>query len=82
MFCAGIEVANGQGMAQTTYRCNVCSSEILASRPLPAPHVCLLCRLSAEEAVAAVEEQKRSRGERLRLRRVGQRSADQAFTLS
>jgi hypothetical protein len=69
-------------MPQTTYRCSVCSSEILASRPLPAPHVCLLCRLSAEEAVAVAEEQKRSRAGRLRLRRVGQQSVDRAFTLS
>jgi hypothetical protein len=42
-------------MAQIIYRCEVCSSEILASAPASAPHVCLLCRLSAEEALSAVQ---------------------------
>jgi len=70
-------------MSQTIYRCSVCSSDILASRPLPAPHVCLLCRLSAEEATTAVEEVARSRrGRRLRLRSIGENTPDRAFTLS
>lgn len=44
-------------MAHITYRCEICSSEILASRRLPQPYVCVLCRLSAEEALAQAEEE-------------------------
>lgn len=44
-------------MANITYRCELCSSEILASRRLPAPHVCVLCQLSAEEAIAQAEDE-------------------------
>jgi hypothetical protein len=47
-------------MAHIIHRCDVCSSEILARASLPAPHVCLLCQLSAEEALSTVEEQEGS----------------------
>ena len=39
----------------TTYRCDLCSSEILGARRGSAPHICVLCRLSAEEAPGAAE---------------------------
>lgn len=38
-----------------TYRCDLCSSEILGARRGSAPHICVLCRLSAEEAPGAAE---------------------------
>ena len=43
-------------MAHITYRCEICASEILASSRVPAPHVCVLCRLSADEALEALQE--------------------------
>jgi hypothetical protein len=52
-------------MAQIIHRCDVCSSEILASASLPAPQVCLLCQLSAEEALSAVAEQEVSYSRRM-----------------
>jgi hypothetical protein len=44
-------------MARITCRCDVCCSEILVGTALPAPQICLLCRLSAEEALSAVDEE-------------------------
>jgi hypothetical protein len=42
-------------MATITYRCDLCSSEILGARRGSAPHICVLCRLSAEEVTGAEE---------------------------
>ncbi len=44
----------------TTYRCDLCSSEILGARRGSAPHICVLCRLSAEEAPGAAEAVRQS----------------------
>jgi hypothetical protein len=52
-------------MAQIIHRCDVCSSEILTSASLSAPRVCLLCQLSAEEALSAVDEQEVSYSRRM-----------------
>jgi hypothetical protein len=38
-------------MATVTHRCDLCSSEILGARRGSAPHICVLCRLSAEEGL-------------------------------
>jgi hypothetical protein len=46
-------------MAHITLHCTLCSSEILASGETPLPQVCLLCQLSAEEAVSALQEEQR-----------------------
>ena len=40
-------------MATNSHRCDLCSSEILGTRPGSAPHICVLCRLSAEGAFEA-----------------------------
>jgi hypothetical protein len=42
-------------MATVTHRCDLCSSEILGARRGSAPHICVLCRLSAEESLGGDE---------------------------
>src|SRR5690554_2829801 len=48
---AGTELATAAGMIPD-HRCQICASEMLGTPSPESPPICLLCRLSAEEAVS------------------------------